>query len=209
MPGDMKMPTKRLLPLAAALMGATLATSANANVIDFEDPAQTAFVGDHVSFDISIDFIQSTVGGALDVLYDSSLLSFVSWEFNDSFLASVADPDFSVFPDNCFSDGAAIGGCSVGDAELNGIGFGSFDGIVGTHIIGTLTFEALDIGAAVLTMSTNDAPWEGFFSAVDASELVVVYGSGKVHIQAIPLPAGFWLFASALGLLAGRLRRRT
>ncbi|NND60121.1 MAG: VPLPA-CTERM sorting domain-containing protein [Gammaproteobacteria bacterium] len=198
------MATKTISSLAAVIMLAASAT-ANANVISFADPGQQVGVGQQVSFDITMNFFESTVGGSFDVFYDASLLSFVSFEFNADFIDTAADPDFAVAPDNCFFDGAAIAGCSVGDAELNGIGFGSIDGIVGMHTIGTVTFETLGIGVGLLSMATNDAPWEGFYSAIDAGEMTVVYGPGKVHV--VPLPAGVWLLFSALGI-TGLLRRR-
>lgn len=199
--------TKKLLPLLTALALTTIVSTASANVISFGTPAQEVGVGATVTFDINMDFINSTVGGAFDVFYDANVLAYVSFEFNATFLATVADPDFAIMPDNCFSDGSAISGCSVGDAELNGIGFGHFDGLSGQHTIGTLTFTALQIGVAAITMANNDSPWEGFFSADDATELLVLYGPAKVHV--VPVPAAVWLMISGLGLLAGVKRRRS
>lgn len=197
------MVTTRLRPLAAALVLSATATTANANVIDFADPAVTAGVGSTVTLSVTMDFVQTTVGGSFDVFYDADLLSFVSFEFATSFL-DLIDPAFTVLPDDCLSGGPAIDGCSAGDAELNGIAFGNFDGITGELLIGTLTFEALEAGIGIVTMANNDAPWEGFIS-VDSSEMLVLYGPGTVHI--VPLPAGIWLMLSALGV-AGVLRRR-
>ncbi len=190
-------------PLAAALVLSATATTANANVIDFADPAISAGVGQTVTLSISMDFVQTTVGGSIDIFYDAGLLSFVSFEFDDDFLGLI-DPAFSVMPDNCLSDGAAIAGCSVGDEELNGLSFGNFDGITGELTVGTLTFETLDVGIAVVTMANNDAPYEGFIG-LDASELLVLYGPGTVHI--VPVPAAIWLMLSAVGI-AGAMRRR-
>ena len=199
---------RKILPLVAALAMISIGSTTYANVISFDDPAQAALVGDVVTFDIEMDFINSTVGGSFDVFYDSSLLSFISFEFDAAFTA-IIDPAFSVLPDNCLVDGAAISGCSVGDSELNGIAFGNFDGVTGTHIIGTLSFITLDSGVAEITMATNDGPYEGFFSSVDASELVVLYGPGKIHITQVPVPAAVWLMLSGIGLLGGLSRRHS
>lgn len=184
----------RILPVLAALVLTAIGTTATANVISLAPAGQSATIGDTVSFDVNIDFINTTVGGAFDVFYDDSILSFSSFEFDLGFLGPVADPAFTFLPDDSVS------------GVLNGIAFGSFDGISGQHLIGTLTFETIDAGVAVLGMDTNVAPWGGFFSADDASELVVVYGPGKVHV--VPIPAAAWLFASGLGLLAGVARRK-
>ena len=139
------MATRKLLPLFAALVLTAYGSAAYANVVSLSPTVQVVGVGDEVSFDIDIDFINSTVGGAFDVFYNPSILEFVSFEFDATFLTSVSDPDFAIMPDNCLSGGAAISGCSAGDAELNGLGFGSFDGISGNHTVGTLTFQAIDL----------------------------------------------------------------
>ena len=201
------MKSKKFLPLIAALALTSVGSTAYANVISFVDPAQAATVGDVVTFDIEMDFIDSTVGGSFDIFYNAGLLSYISFEFDAAFI-DLIDPAFSVLPDNCFTDGAAIAGCNVGDAELNGLSFGNFDGITGTQVIGSLSFVALDEGVAEITMGTNDAPYEGFFSSVDASELIVLYGPGKAHITQIPVPAAVWLLMSGIGLLGGLSRRR-
>lgn len=200
------MATRKLLPLFAVLALTAIGSTANANVISLSPVVQTAGIGQEVSFDINMDFINTTVGGAFDLFYDPNLLAFVSFEFDATFLTSVADPDFAIMPDNCISDGAALGGCSAGDAELNAIGFGSFDGISGSHTIGTVTFQTLGPGVSALLMATTDSPWEGFISADDASDLFVIYSPAKLHV--VPLPAGLWLLASGLGLFAGFARRR-
>ncbi len=200
------MATTKITRLGAALTLMALSATASANFITLSPSGQIVGSGTQVSLDLYMDFVDTTVGGAFDVFYDAGLLSFVSFEFDAGFLASVADPAFSAFPDNCIDGGSAGGGCADGDAELNGIGFGNFDGITGNHLIGTLTFDALQNGLAVLTMATNDAPWEGFISASDASELVVLYTPAKVRI--IPVPAAAWLLGSALLMIAGLRRRR-
>ncbi len=200
------MSSRKFLPLIAALALSAIGPTAGANVISLSPLVHEVGVGQAVKFDINIDFVNTTVGGAFDLFYDPELLSFVSFEFDVEFLTTVADPDFAVMPDNCLLDGPAISGCIVGDGELNGIGFGNFDGITGSHRIGSVIFQTLDVGVVALMMANNDSPWEGFISAADASELFVLYAPAKVHI--VPLPAGLWLLASALGLLAARSRRR-
>lgn len=192
--------------LSGLILWWLVTAAAQANVISLVPVGQAAGVGQQVSFSIEMDFFQATVGGAFDLFYDAALLDFQSFDFDSHFLATQADPDLLVSPDDCLQSGSVLGGCSPGDAELNGIGFGNFDGIVGHHTIGVVTFQTLAPGIALLSMATNDTPWEGFYSADDASELSVVFGPGKLHI--VPLPAGLWLLASAFSLTAF-LRRRT
>lgn len=197
---------RKLTPFLAAMVLSSLGATANANVIYLSPFVQSVSPGDLVSFDLSMSFLGDTIGGALDVFYTPDTLGFVSFEFNPDFLGPVADPDLSVFPTDCSVGPAPFGGCSAGDPELNGIGFGHFDGISGDHIIGTLTFMALAPGAGVITMATNDEPWGSAFFNTLGNEMVVHYSPAKVEV--VPIPAAVWLFASGIGLFAGFARRR-
>jgi hypothetical protein len=156
-------------------------------------------------------FSEATLGGAFDLCYDPTQLEFVSFSFDDFFYNNVSDPAFDHAPDNCFTDGAPFGGCSVGDPELNAIGFGNFDGISGSYLVGTIVFQAVGAGSSDLTMAVNDAPFEGFFSAETGLPMDVLYNSAKVDINPVPVPAAAWLLMTALGLLgaAGSAERET
>lgn len=197
----------KLMPLLTAIVLTSLGSAAHANVIHLTPLVQETASGELITFDIQMTFLGATVGGAIDVFYTPETLGFLGFEYNPDFVSVTgpADPAFATIPDDCFFSGSALGGCGMGDAEVNGIGFGSFDGITGEHTIGTLTFLALAPGAGVLSMATNDEPWGGFFNT-NGAEMLVHYGPGKVGI--VPIPAGIWLFASGLTLFAGFARRR-
>ena len=199
------MMTKKAAPLLAAVALWVASSGAQANVISLAPVGQSVGVGDVFSVQISMYFTEATVGGAFDLFYDPTQLSFVSFEFDETFFNDIADPAFAHVPDDCFTDGAPFGGCEIGDAELNAIGFGNFDGIVGEYLVATVFFEALAPGSSQLTMAVNDAPFEGLFSAVTGLEMEVNYNSAKVQI--VPVPAALWLFLSALGWLGIRRQR--
>ena len=199
------MMTKKAAPLLAAVALWVASSGAQANVISLAPVGQSVGVGDVFSVQISMYFTEATVGGAFDLFYDPTQLSFVSFEFDETFFNDIADPAFAHVPDDCFTDGAPFGGCEVGDAELNAIGFGNFDGIVGEYLVATVLFQALAPGSSQLTMAVNDAPFEGFFSAVTGLEMEVNYNSAKVQI--VPVPAALWLFLSAPGWLGIRRQR--
>jgi hypothetical protein len=201
------MTTKKLASvLAAAALWAT-SFGAQAHVISLDPIAQKVSLGDTFEVDINIFFQEATVGGAFDLFYDSTQVEFVSFAFDDFFFNDVSDPAFDHAPDNCFTDGAPFGGCDVGDAELNATGFGSFDGISGSYLVGTLVFRAIGAGTSDLTMATNDAPFGGFFSAETGLPMDVLYNSAKVVINPVPVPAAAWLLLSALGLIGARRKR--
>lgn len=197
--------SKTLTRLAAVAALGMAAATANANIVSLSPLQSVVAVGQEVEVEVRMDFLDLTVGGGIDLFYDSGLLSFVSFEFDADFLANVADPDFTYAPDNCFADGATFGGCSVGDGELNGLGVGSFDGITGLHVIGTAVFEALDLGASIISLAATDSDLGPFISAVDASELIVAYNQAKVRV--VPVPAAVWLLLSAMAPLLLRRRR--
>jgi hypothetical protein len=200
------MMTRKLAPLFAAATLWMASAGAHANVISLSPIGQTVGLNQMVSVDISAFFAESTVGGAFDLFYDASKLEFVSFDFDDHFYNDVSDPAFDHAPDNCYTDGSPFGGCAVGDAELNAIGFGNFDGISGDNLVATVMFRTIGTGTSALTMAVNDAPFEGFYSAVTGLPMTVYYNSAKIVVT--PVPAAAWLLASALGLL-GLGRRRT
>jgi hypothetical protein len=200
------MMTKKAAPLLAAAALTAASLGAHANEISLGPVDQSVGIGDVFSVEISMSFEEATVGGAFDLFYDPTQLSFVSFEFDSEFFNDIADPAFNHVPDFCFTDGAPFGGCDVGDPELNAIGFGNFDGISGDHLVATVFFQALARGTSLLTMAVNDAPFEGFYSAETGLEMDVIYNGASV--QVVPVPAALWLLVSAVGLLGARRQRR-
>jgi hypothetical protein len=198
------MTRRALVTRLVGVMLGGLGLTAQANVISLDPTTITTGPGMQFAVDVHASFEEATVGGAFDLFYDATTLEFVSFTFDDDFFNNVADPAFAHFPDHCFVDGAPFGGCEVGDGELNAIGFGSFDGIVGDYLVGTFIFEALAPGTSALTMAVNDAPFEGFFSAETGLEMFLTYNGAEVVVT--PIPAAVWLFGAALGLLATRRR---
>ncbi len=192
------------LSLAALALGLFSQVS-HANVISISPTTSTVGIGQEFTLDITMEFLQETVGGAFDLIYDTNIFDVVSFAYDSSFSINVIDPAFTLIPENCESDGSIIGGCSVGDAELNAIGFGNFDGIIGNHVIGQLTLVATQAGLGTVGLASSDSPFGGFISAADASEMTVVYNGASVLV--VPVPAAIWLMLSALGMV-GALRRR-
>jgi hypothetical protein len=199
------MKLKILKGLVATLGLGFAAQSAMANVISLTPLTQTAGPDRKVAFELRIDFLEETVGGSIDLFYDTSLVDFASFIYNDDFLNNVVDPAFTLTPDVCETDGSAVGGCAVGDAEINAIGFGNFDGIVGSYLVGTFVFATREVGLAAFELAASDSPFGAFISAANASELTVVYNGASVLIT--PIPAAVWMMLSGLGVLVGVRKR--
>ncbi len=192
------------LSLVALALG-LFSQASNANVIGVSPTTSTVGIGQEFTLDITMEFLQETVGGSFDLFYDTNIFDLVSFSYDSSFSIDVIDPAFTLTPKNCETDGSVVGGCNVGDAELNAIGFGNFDGIIGDYVIGQLTLVATQAGLGTVGLASSDSPFGGFISAADAEEMIVVYNGASVLV--VPVPAAIWLMLSALGAM-GVMRRR-
>lgn len=187
----------------AALALTFLGPAAWANVLSLTPLATVAPPGSKVVLEIRMDFVQETVGGAFDLHYDGDLLQFQDFHYDPRFLLDHVDPDFLLVPDNCVAGGSGTGGCDPGDYELNALGFGNFDGIIGSYVVARITFTTLQPGTAEVQLAATDSPFGGF-SDIMGEELTVIYNGAKVLIT--PIPAAIWMMLGALGVLT-RLRR--
>ena len=155
-------------------------------------PATTDITpGDSVSIQIGMDFSgvdEATLGGGFDIFYDPTVLTFSSWVFDPALLAA-SDPAFTFAPNDCAA--GLVAGCTQ-TGELNGITFGSFDGLTGPLPVGTVTFNVIDPsplpgGSTQLTMQDNDVPSGLFISALNPPDpILVVYGGAELKVAGGP-----------------------
>jgi hypothetical protein len=186
------MKMKKLLGVFFALTLFSVGTAAQANSIILAPSTVTTAPGT-VQVQLFMDFTESTLGGGIDVFYNSSILDFLSFTFDPAMLA-MSDPSFTRTGDDF-----------VG--EVNGIAFGNFAGIVGSHLIGTLNFSTIGIGSSLLTLAVNDSPAGPFVSNVTFLPMEVDFTS-TAEVIVTPLPAAAWLMISGLGFLVGFGRRK-
>jgi hypothetical protein len=124
-----------LVPALYLMSGQIQAATVSLNPL-----VQNVTLGNQVSLQLNMDFTgDPTVGGGVNILYSSSLLSFVSFVFNPGL---GDDPFFQRLPD-------------VLNNELNGLAFGNIDGLEGPSVVGTLTFNTVGSGFADLALGSK------------------------------------------------------
>ncbi len=91
--------------------------------------------------------------------------------------------------------------------ETLGMAVSSATQTLGTlYDAGSLDFLAETAGTYYLSVFAETASW-GDFGSLGLIGIKVSHLSG-IPLSAVPLPGAFWLFSSALGVLAGAARRR-
>lgn len=177
---------------AGAVLAVFTAVS-QAATVSLSPLSQNVALGNPVSLLLNMDFTgDPTLGGGVDIFYNSSLLSFVSFTF-DSGLGD--ETSLRRLPD-------------VLTNELNGLAFNSFTGLSGPSLVGTLTFNTIGAGTALFTMADNDFPAGGFYSAATFDPQAVTYQGVSVNVTAVPLPAAVWLMLSGMGLIGAMTQRK-
>ena len=148
------------------------------NMISLTPVAQEESLGETVLVTLQMQFDEATLGGGVDLLFDPSVLDFVSFEF-DPGLGD--DPIFRLTPLSPINGNRLV------------LGFGDFNGIAGSRPIGAVTFDAVGLGVASLSTSANVQPAGPFVSAASPLELLLVQFEGST-VTVVPEP-------STLGLL--------
>ena len=179
--------------LTAALLGGMMSV-ANAASVSLMPASVDAVEGGSIAIDVVIDFSDDpTLGGGIDINWDSAVLAFDSWSYDSSTVGD--DVGFR-------NDGVPGDGSYIGQAV------GNFNGLT-TGTIGTITLVAVAAGDTMVSVgdTTNAAvgPW---VSAVTFGVQNPEYSGANVTVNAaIPLPAAAWLMFGGLGALLGFRRK--
>ena len=167
---------------------------ANASTVTYTTPNSTVTLGD--TFTLSIvgqDFTTGTVGGNVDISWDTSILT----------LDSTASPDvIKTWPGSDFSpnfQGTNTIRIAVGDSAnlFNPVAYGpAFD-------IADLLFTASGPGTTAITLTPFN--WADVdFSAFSSQPTGI---GGNITVNAVPIPGALWLLGSGLIGMVG-LRRK-
>lgn len=135
----------------------------------------TVLASDIVDVNLEMDIRgEATLGGGLEVLYDHTMLEFVSFT-----------PDPALADDPAFRDFITPVVSGEGISQNGVVSFGSFDGISGARRIGTLTFvpkTPSTVGIAHISFARNASPYGAFYGAETYTAQPVKYENAAISI---------------------------
>jgi len=153
---------------------------------------QLTVTSDAVSFgeELTVDLHMESndrpsTGGGLNINYDTALLDFVSFTPNP---ALVLDSAFGREPD-----------ITTEGVTLNGLAFGEFEGLSGSQLIGTLTFNPLSTGTVDLALSDNSTPMGTFYMVDGSVPATINYTGTSITItdNAVPVASNLSIITDA------------
>ncbi|WP_239058978.1 PEP-CTERM sorting domain-containing protein [Colwellia sp. Arc7-D] len=154
--------------------------------------------GDFITMDILIDFTaEPTIGGGFDIVFDPLALG-----FQNLLIPPFADPLFFRPPD-------------LFPGLLSGWAFGDFNGLTGSAVLGSITFQVLSTMGASTSVSTQENlfPVGPFVSAVTFRPMPVTFNSIDLTRASapptVPEPSTLAIFAlGIMGLASRRFKKK-
>jgi hypothetical protein len=173
---------------------ALAASGAQAATVSLDPVSATGPAGGQVAFSLVANFGSTpTIGGGVDFSWNSSVLTFKSFDF---------DPGFTI-RDTSFDRK------DLQTSSLFSVVFGNFGGLSlpADTKIGLVTFNLVGSPGSSSSIALSDSNrWAGFFTDA-GSAINVSYTGATANVAPIPIPAAVWLLVSGLAGLAGVARR--
>lgn len=187
---------KNLVKLVFVLYVMSVSMLSHAASVDMSMSPQTTDVfGLNQIFTLDIvgvfnsDAGEVLVGGALDLIYDASIINVNSVTLN-------TPVDF----------GSSTGIIDNVGGSIDTIGFASFVGVAdGVFSLATVEFESIGFGtSALMLQNSNDLIFEWANGVGD----LVTFASTDGSVRVVPLPASAWLLLTGVIGLASIVRRK-
>lgn len=184
----------------AGLVLVLIAAGAKAASLSFDMAGYSAQAGSQLSVTVSYDFtdIPST-GGGFNVLYDDSVLEFVSY--------TVAPGSGAINVGDHATSASPAGMLDSPGNYLNA-GIGTFEhalGIYTSGAIGTFVFNVLGAGGdggCGATLCLTPVPTYPMYSLGQQDITAAVFANGITEANVVPIPAALWLLLSGTAALA-------
>lgn len=157
----------------------------------------TVAPGLDIQFSLSADFDSDTTGGgAVDISFDSQVVQFEGFVFETGLDRDTGFDLIDLQSDTLLSIGLA--------SRTSIINPGEFD-FTAAFNIGVLTLKSVDPGNTQINL-VDSLRW-GSFSTISVP--VTYSGSSVQVVQAVPIPAAFWLMFSSLVFLTRFSRQKS
>ena len=184
----------RLILGAGFALGVGGAQAATIRLVSLSGPVASGGVE---TFKLMANFgTQATMGGATDLTWNPSVLTFQGFSYGPALTPLVRDIAFDVHDHQ--------------KPGLLSIGFGNFGGISlpADTVVGTVAFDTVGApGSSTMIDLADSAKWAGFYDDMGLP-ITVSYSGLTASVAPVPLPAAGWLMLSGLGGLFGFSRRR-
>ena len=179
----------RAIAVAIVVLGLGSTSAHSLNIISLSSVSESVQVGSDFAIDVLMDFDEVTIGGGLEITFDSSELTFLTFRFDQNFTAN-------------FGTLAPADGETVLPLEI-ACGWLDFSGGGGPTVpttVGQLTFRAEGPGpvAIVMTLPSGSNPGPYYSPGNSGGALDVAFGSASLSVLPVPEPESALLLVIGL-----------
>jgi len=186
------MTIKPFVKVLTALVASAMMFNANANSVSLDSALYDGTSG-QITVTVSYDFTDFAMfGGGINLMYDASALSFVSYDQDVSM--SQAD------------EAASPTGSLTSEGNYDGFGIGTFafqTGISDAAAFGTFVFDVLADCTDCIMLGPNAANPMVSLAGMPVNAEIFGGDMTVASVSFVPVPAAVWFMLSGLGALVG------